>query len=279
MKLRGTGALVVALSALILVSCSTGPQPPKVGTPAFYWTAAQETYAAGDYLKTVQHLEGVIKSDNEYTARAYPWYLVLNAGMARGYAELADNFEYGAKANRGNPTPFRRQMNDYRTIASRLSLSLAEAFEKFEKASTDAKIPLAFAFPTGTSFPSAHLQKIANGQLPQSAILEDLRRSHLQTSVLLTATRVVGAPDDTAKTQEIFKGPDASVPREVFMTEMANVLHDAAKLYMPKKLNEPNRLEFFANHAIDALKPLPETKETKALIANIQKTLKQAKSE
>ncbi len=279
MKLRGTGALVVALSALILVSCSTGPQPPKVGTPAFYWTAAQETYAAGDYLKAVQHLEGVLRSDNEYTARAYPWYLVLEAGMARGYAELADNFEYGAKENRGNPTPFRRQMNDYRTVASRLSLSFAEAFEKWEKAATDAKVPLAFAFPTGSSFPSAQLQKIASGQMPQPAILEDLRRSHLQTVVLLTATRVVGAPDDTAKTQEIFKGPDAGVPRDVFITEMANFMHDAAKLYTPKKLNDPNRLEYFATHAMDALKPLPETKESKALIANIQKTIKQAKSE
>ena len=217
MKLRGTGALVVALSALILVSCSTGPQPPKVGTPAFYWVAAQETYAAGDYPKAVQHLEGVIKTDNEYTARAYPWYLVLEAGMARGYAELAENFEYGAKANRGNPTPFRRQMNDYRTMSSRLSLSLAEAFEKFEKTNTDARVPLAFAYPTGSPFPSSHLQKIAAGQMPQPAIVEDLRRSHLQTSVLMTATRVVGAPDDTAKTQEVFKSPDASVPaRGVF---------------------------------------------------------------
>ncbi len=279
MKLRGFGALAVALSALISVSCSTGPQPPKVGTPAYYWTAAQETYAAGDYLKTDQHLENLIKTDNEYTARAYPWYLVLNAGMARGYAELADNFEAGAKANRGNPIPFRRQMNDDRTIASRLSLSFAEAFQKFEAASKDAKtVSLAFAYPKGSAFPSAQLQKIANGQILTSAVIEDLQRSHVQTSVLLETTRVVGAPDDTAKTQDVLKAESAEIPREVFMTEMANFLHDSAKLYAPAKLSDPRRLEYFANRALEVLKTVPETKETQDLSGKIQKTLKLAKN-
>ncbi len=277
MKLRGIVALVVALSALISISCSTGPQPPKPGTPAFYWSAAQETYAAGDYLKTAQHLESILGSDNEYTARAYPWYLTLTAGMAKGYAELADNFEYGAKANRGNPTPFRREMNDFRTVANRLYLQFGEEFLKFRTAAKDPTVPLAFAYPKGSIFPSAQLDKIAHGQILQPAVVEDLRRSHLQTAVLLSTTRVVGAPEDTAKTQEIFKSANPSVPRDVFMAAMANAMFDAAKLFTPDKLSNDKRLEFFANNALETLKGVPESKETKDLATKIEKFLKDKK--
>lgn len=272
MKLRGIVALAVALSALISVSCSSGPRPPQPGTPAFFWAAAQETYAAGDYLKTAQHLESILNSENEYTARAYPWYLTLTAGMARGYSELAENFEYGAKANRGNPTPFRRQMNDYRTVANRLYLQFGEAFMKFQAASKDdATVPLAFTYPKGSIFPSSQLDKIAHGQILQPAILEDVQRSHLQTAVLMSTTRVVGAPEDTARTQEVFKAESPAVPREVFMAEMANMMYDAAKLYAPDKLANDKRVEFFATRAMDTLKGLPETKETKDLKAKLEK--------
>jgi hypothetical protein len=274
MKLRGILALAVTLSALISISCSSGPKPPQPGTPAFYWAAAQETYAAGDYLKTAQHLESIIKSDNEYTARAYPWYLTLTAGLARGYSELADNFEYGAKANVGNPSPFRRSMNDYRTIANRLYLQFGEAFMKFQAANKDATVPLAFSYPKGSIFPPSQLEKIAHGQVLQPAILEDVQRSHLQTAVLMSTTRVVGAPEDTAKTQEILKAESPSVPREVFMAEMANVMYDAARLYGPDKLANDKRVEFFATRAMDTLKDVPESKETKDLRAKIQKLLK-----
>jgi hypothetical protein len=278
MKLRGTCAVVVILSAILAISCSSGPKPPAVGSPAYYWAAAQETYAAGDYLKTAEHLQGVLKTDNEFTARAYPFYLVLTAAMNRAYADLAENFEYGMKANRANATAFRRHMNEHRTIAGRLALQFAEAFEKFETTNKEAMIPLAYSYPTGSAIPSGQLAKIAGGQLPQPAILEDVRRTHLQMHMLLSTTRAVGAPEDTAKTQDLFKRTPVDVPREIFFTEMANVLHDNAKLYAPAKLDDARRLEFFATHAMEALKPLPETKETKDLMAKIEKTMKLAKN-
>jgi hypothetical protein len=267
----------ILLSALIATSCSSGPKPPAVGSPGYYWASAQETYAAGDFLKTAEHLQGVLKTDNEFTAKAYPFYLVLTAAMKRAYGDLADNFEYGLKANRANPTPFRRQMNEYRAIAGRLALQFGEAFEKFEATNKEALIPLAYNYPVGSAIPSSHLGKIAGGQLPQPAILEDVLRTHLQMHMLLSTTRAVGAPEDTAKTQDLFKKIPVDVPREIFIAEMANVLHDSAKLYVPAKLDDARRLEFFCTHAMEALKPLPETKETKTLMGQIQKTLKLVK--
>ena len=54
-------ALVVALAMFGLAACS-GPvtTSARLGTPEFYWYAAKETYAAGDYitlhLSYAQHL-------------------------------------------------------------------------------------------------------------------------------------------------------------------------------------------------------------------------------
>src|SRR5713226_10277436 len=104
-------ATAILLSAcFMLVSCgdSNAPQP---GTPAFYWAAAEETFAAKDYIKTMEHLEKLGATDNEYTARARPWLLVMTSGMARGYMDLADNFDAGTHANKTNPIDFRRRTN------------------------------------------------------------------------------------------------------------------------------------------------------------------------
>src|ERR1035438_6931283 len=47
--------LIAAIS--VLISCSSGPSAPETGTPAFYWQRVREVYAAGDYMKTLQHLD------------------------------------------------------------------------------------------------------------------------------------------------------------------------------------------------------------------------------
>ncbi len=55
---RRSPSVAIALSIAGLLaagtSCSSGPQPPQPGTPAFYWAAANQTYRAGDFLKTVR---------------------------------------------------------------------------------------------------------------------------------------------------------------------------------------------------------------------------------
>src|SRR5271165_5999704 len=98
----------VILIALAATSCSTGPQPPKPGTPGFSWAAAKESYRAGDYPKTDTNLVEVIRTDNEYAARARAWDMVISAGLAQGFSQLAESYEAGGRANRTNPMPFHK---------------------------------------------------------------------------------------------------------------------------------------------------------------------------
>lgn len=268
---------VVIAVALMATSCSSGPPAPAKGTPAFYWSAAKETFAGGDYVKANDHLDQLCRIDNEYTVRAQPWKLVLDIGMAKGYLDLADRFEYGARANRANPAPFRKQMSQYRIFAGQLALQAGETFHKFRDKSKDANIALEFSYPTGSAAEIPQLSKIGQGILVQASEIEDIEKRMMHRSVLMATCSAVGAPEDTAKTQEMFKTGRVEVPRDVFMLAMAGSLYELSKIYARDKLDQPQRLQVLCNEALEALQAVPESKQTKDLKAKIEKALKQAK--
>lgn len=262
---------------LLLAGCASGPAPPAKGTPAFYWQAANETFTTGDYMKTSDHLEALAKGENEFTARAYPWRLVLSAGLAKGYLELADAFENGGRANKTNPTPFRRQMSDYRSMASRFSLQFAETLEAYEKTKPEGEIPLDFPMPRGSAAMVAALGKAGSGILVVSPELDTAQKQALERAVLLAVCKAAGAAGDTAKAREMFKTPPVKTKREVFFTALAENLLDLSKLFTPMKLDQPDRLEFFLKHATEALQGVPDSKDLKELKSKIQAEQKKVK--
>jgi hypothetical protein len=272
--IRGMAMGTLFLACFILSSCS-GSSGPEKGTPAFYWAAARETFATADYVKTVEHLEKLTGSENEYTARARPWLLVMTSGMARGYTDLGDSFEAGARANKNDPTDFRRHTNAYRGEANRLSLEFVEVFDKFRQGKDDP-VPIAYPFPTGSAAPVLPLTKAAAGMMLQPAELEPAEKHAIERGVLLAACNAIGAPDDPAKTQELLKAANPQVPRAAFVTAMADTLFQESQLYGLRKLDDPQKVKIFCTRALDALKTLPETKQTKELGSKITKSLKKS---
>ncbi|MGD0199571.1 MAG: hypothetical protein ABSD27_02355 [Bryobacteraceae bacterium] len=274
-RIRALLAVAIAGMVLMGVSCG-GSGAPQPGTPQFYWSAAGETWAAGDYPKTVEHLEGVLRTQNQYTAQARPWHLIVTSGMAKAYMDLADYSEHGSRAKPFHATAFRRQMSDFRTYADQLALQFAESFSAFQQANKDPQVTLAFSFPMGSPFMSPQLLRMGQGTLPDPAVLDDMRRQHLKTAVVLATCRAAGAPDDTARTQQLFKAGNVQVPRETFLLAMAETLDEQAQLYTLKKLDRLDRFTLFSNRALETLRTLPQTKQTTALSAKIQKALKAA---
>ena len=269
--LLATGTLLV--STLILTSCSgSGPQE---GSPAYYWDAAKETFAARDFGKTLQHLEKITATDNEYTARARPWLLVMTSGMARGYIYLADSFEAGARSNKTNPTDFRRRTNAYRGQANRLALEFVEVFDKFQKTKDDP-VPLAMPFPTGSVGPVVQLTRASAGMTLTQNEIDPAERSAVERGVLLVACETAGSPEDPAKTQELLKSGTLQIPRAQFVTALAGTLYDVSSLYGPRGMDDPQKAKILCNRALDALKTVPETKRTKDLSAKIGKSLKKS---
>lgn len=275
---RNTRGAVVLAVALFSTCCSTGPAPPKPGSPAFYWSTAKTVYAAGDYEKASENLESVAMSENEYTGRALAWNLVLMSGLVDANMRIADNFEAGAKMNRANPTPFRREMTTYRTYSAQTAPHFAEAFTAFMKGSTDAKVRFDFAFPAGNASAPADLDKVAKGEMLPPETMAAIGRSMVSSSIVKAACRAAGAPDDTAKAQAVFQAQPVEVPRDTFLLAMANALYEQSLLYSREKLDQPTRMQLFVNQAQDTLKQLPESKETKDLAEKIQKAVKKDKS-
>ncbi|HLK63652.1 MAG TPA: hypothetical protein VKU19_09440 [Bryobacteraceae bacterium] len=273
-----TVSILLSILALSLASCSSGPQAPRPGTPAFYWSSAQEAYRNGDFPATSRGLAELVNIDSEYAARARSWQLVISAGLAQGYSELADNYEAGAKMNRENPMPFRKQASTIRSLANASNMELTEGFAKFLAKDKAPEVQLSFAYPAGSVSQPASLRKLAAGMLLQDSERDAMQTDMLQRGVVLTLSLAAGNPDDAAKTLEKFKAGDVRVPRDVFLFAMAKSLVDRSELYDFRKLDLPERAKIMCQEALDALHELPPTKETKALTQRIEATLKKLKN-
>ena len=273
---RITGVVAVIAANLILFSCSSGPTAPQKGTPAFYWQTAREAYGVGDHLRTIQNLDSIVASENEFTGRARAWLLVMTSGMVRGYMEIADFYESGARINKANPMAFHKQVSNARNGASRMALRFAEVIGEYRKTTDDA-ILLDFPYPSGSPAPSPILMKVGNGILPAENEMEIAHKSALTRAVVLSVCRAVGAPADPARTQAMFKAGAVKVPRADFSLAMAHALYDQSQLFLSTKLDQPAKMKIFCVQAEETLKTIPETKLTKELDGKIKATLKKIK--
>jgi len=268
----------VMAAAWACTSCSTGPTPPAPGTPAFFWGAARQTYHSGDFRKTNDNLMQLVRAESEFTARSRPWAAVVSAGLAHGYYDLAEAYETGAKANRQNPTPFRKQVTAYRSFSSAAALEFAETVHVFLDKDKDADVLLACEFPNGSAVEPPNLAKVEKGMLMQESEREQLEAAMLQRGVVRSMSLVVGTPDDSAKALELFKAGEPKVPRATFVYGLAKSLFDLSSLYGSNRLDQPQRLKLLCDEALAALAGTPETKDTKALTAKIQAAVKKPKT-
>jgi hypothetical protein len=190
---------------------------------------------------------------------------------------MADSYDAGARANRPNPTPFRKQVTTSRSMASSAAMDFVEGVHVFLQKDKDPDVLLACEYPTGSLAEPAALRRVASGIVIQDSERDGLEAAMLQRGVLQTMTRMVGAPDDPAKTLELFKGGEPKVARATVLFATAKALYDASALFGSMKMDQPNRLEAVCNEAQEALKSIPETKDTKALAAKIEAALKKTK--
>jgi len=252
------------------VSCSTGPRPPEPGTPAFFWGAAQQTYKSGDLLE-------ILQGDNDFTAKARVWEIALSAGMVQGAEDLVTAYESGMRLNRANPGPFRRNISQIRNLSGHSALDLAQQVHTLLAKEKGPQISLEFAFPPGSAVEPAALRKVYAGILLQESEAASLQTAMLERGVVQAVCKLVGSPDDPAKSLELFKTAPVQVKREVFLLAAANILYDESAIFGANKLDQPLRLKALCDEALGALGAIPETKDTKALADRIHTALKKAK--
>lgn len=271
--------LLLVLALLVMVpSCSVGPAPPQPGSPAFYWAAAQESYRAGDLVKANDDLLEIVQSENEYTARARVWQIVLSAGLLQGAEDLVKAYEAGARMDRENPLPFRKRAAALRTMASRQALELTQSVHTLLGKEKTPEIVLAFAYPPGAAQEPSGLAKVSTGRLLQDSEAQALETAMMQRGAIMTATAVVGSAGNPGQAQEKFGAAEVRAPRETFLFAIASILFERSEIFGDKQLDQPRRLKAMCDEALEAVHAIPETKDTKALDAKIQAVLKKFKT-
>lgn len=265
---------VAALASLFLVGCDSGPAQPAKGTPAYYWQAANESFNAGDLRKTADNLDELLKGKNEFTEKATTWRLIMTWGMLKADLDIAEKYELGGRATKGNPTPFRRVVNDTRSATGQISMQLIEAWRKFKSSKQDGDIMLDFPFPSGATAPVAALSQAANGILPPAGELENMHRQAIQRGMLLATAQATGGGEDVSRAREMFKNRPVKVPSAVFSQAMAEAMTEGATIFESKKLDRPDARKILLEEAAGLLKDLPDSKDKKALSARIQDSMK-----
>ena len=278
--MRPVSAIALVLPLLLLSGCGGGgPAPIKPGTNAFYWQAANENFAKGDYLKASDQLERVMRTPNDFTPKARAWRMALLSGMMNGYRELADQYELGGRANKANPGTFRKLTSNYRGMASRSAVALAQAYEDFTKDQPQGDVQISFPYPgRGTMGMPPAAAKVAAGNVPTESDIASVEASMLQRGVLRAVCDMVGAPGDSSKAQEIMKTIPMQAPRPAFELGMAKAFYDASNIFNPFKGSEPVRQRVMLDTAAKALKNGPgdkdeSSKELSKKIANDTKAV------
>jgi hypothetical protein len=234
----------------VLSSCS-GPAP-TAGSAEFYWNAAKETYASGDYLKTLDDLDHLMENHSEYTARAIPWSLVLTAGMATGYMEMADYYMAGARANKSQALTFRRKASDYKTMASPLALRFAQNVEKMAQLPAGA-VPLGFPIPKGNAVLPELFSRLEGGEMPSASDADTAQTLAIERNVLLAACEAVGAPNDMAKAEDILIHV-STASHVTFRRAVSQMLENLSTLYSRNQLDEPEKLAILHQRAETVLR-------------------------
>ena len=275
-----TGAVFAAIGST-LVSCSEsgGPTPPRTGTPAYYFQNAKDAYAKGDFMKALDWLDKITKANkNEYTERAWTFQLLLRSGLLSGYKELADNYEYGQRSTKTNPTPFIKKVTEYRSTASRMALPLGEQYAAYQKSGPGPNAAIDFPFPAaGSTTKPAQLSKIAQGLVPDDDSVAGALKDMLARGVVLALCQLVGAKEDASKGRAALQTLPLELPRSAFELLMARTLHEAAQLHGRKLSGDPRVQEFLCQQANAALKAVTDSSDdTKKLKADVDKELKDA---
>jgi hypothetical protein len=201
----------------------------------------------------------------------------LSAGLISGYTDLADAYEKGARANRQNPTPFRRQVSQYRTLAGKASLHYVDVWDKNAARLTEANVALAYSVPKGNSAPAGFIGKVGSGIVLLPAEMESAQTQAVERGVLLAACKFAGAPNDTAKAAQVLRDGNGQIAKGAFLLTVSGMLYDQSQLYTNDRLDDPQKMNLFSQRALEALKTVPESKESKELNTKVQMVLKKTK--
>ena len=238
MLIQGKFAPRIALSLLAAAaSCSTATQ--TAADPwAARWHEAELIFAAGDFDETLRRVEKLVEAPDPYRASAAAWKMLVLAGKARGYFELAEAHQQGAQDNGGHASLLWRVTSTYRSRCRMESLALAEMALAADQylGGADA-IGLNFPLPPAAAAASSLVSSVRAGRpIPEgqadAAVQYTIGRAVAMT--ICEAGGAAGERDDTV----LCTGQRAVVPKARLLAMLGKVLYEQAELFAESRLDD-----------------------------------------
>ena len=246
---------------LLLSACSGGGSGgPVQGSPEWLWLAAQENFAAADYVKTQEHLDKLADTESEWQKRAAVWRIVVLSGLSRAYRELSDIYSKGAETNNAQSSRFQNGIQQNQRDSRQYAIDLAESLPKYQKLfSDDADILLDFAFPSGNPNDSPLALRLEGGEVLNEDQQANATQQVVERGVILQAVLLAGEGEDVNAARAKFEAGAVEVPRQSFMNALGRTMWIVSELFDRTHLNLPDIEKILVMQAMKSIEPALES--------------------
>jgi hypothetical protein len=244
---------------LLLAVCSIlGAGTACISVPKGYesWKQVNREYESRDYIKTLNYLDDLLRTENDYTARAAALKVVILGGMARSALEIEEACAKGIyRVKRSDSGPYKTCIEGFRWRARTNTLGLIDALNEFEKsAEASGTVSLDFPLPDASSAPSPMIGRTVAGSIPVEKVFEPSVARNVDRQILLQVCDLV-ATAEVAAVKDMFASPPVTIPKETFLVGVAKTLLVAAAVFGEDQLADPAKRSATLKRARECLQP------------------------
>jgi hypothetical protein len=235
-------AALWVLVVIVSASCSSGPQRSSSNRWTPRWQETELLLSDGRIDETLQQVEILLAAEEPHRTKAAAWKILVLAGKARGYFELAEAYVAGAEENPARFSDFRRAVSKYRSHSRGASLALAQMATDSERYFGRADtIPLDFPLPPGSTSPSPIVASIKVGRLAPEPQLLAAEQYTLRRVIVLTVLEASRTMSETKNPEEGLDMQPVAIPKPRLLAVMGKVLYQQADLFTKTHLDDPEK--------------------------------------
>jgi hypothetical protein len=252
MPLRRLRLFVLAISSILgaVTACTPVPEGYE------FWKQVNREYESQDYINTLNYLNDILRTENDYTARAAALKVVILGGTTRAALEIEDACVAGiSRVPAWDSGPYKNCIEAYRWQARTSTLALIDALPELEKsAAASGAVPLDFPLPETSSDASPMIGRTRAGAMPVEQIFEPSVVRLVDHHIFLQVGDMV-ATDDAAAVKKMFESRPVTVPKEAFLVGVAKTLLLGARVFGADQLDDSTKKSATLERARECLQP------------------------
>jgi hypothetical protein len=256
---RPVHLLFLSVSSIVIALTACTPAPEGYE----YWKQVNREYESGDYIDTLNYLNDLLRTENDYTARAAAWKVVILGGMTRSSVEIEEACNKGiSRVAAWNSGPYKNCVEQFRWKARTRTLDLIDALSEFEaKAGAGGDVLLDFPLPNASFGRNSMIGRTRAGAMPVEKAFEPAAARVVDRHIYLQVRDFVGTDDDAA-VKSMFEALPVSVQKEAVLVGVAKTLLVAAAVFGKDRLDDTAKRSATLKRARECLQPALDGSDT-----------------